>query len=189
MFSEESPLLLDFFKLEFEWIKRACNQVQKEIRNTSFSEFQKIQVDADYFYLFHRILIELISDGKHCFLLINACPIAQLDFRNERGMAEYFDFPAMTKEEWEIWDLLGVSKTYFEIVSRDGDVHLIHIKKEERSLNALCMRKSVNLHTGASSCSIDVEGCTLPSEPTLANLMNWVEVRDGRSDPLVLEEK
>ena len=187
VFSEESPLKLDFFELEFEWIARAYELVRKERRNVSFSEFQNIQFEADYFCFYHRILVELISDGQHCFLLINTCPIAQVDLRPEMGMVEYFDFPPMTKEDWEKWDLLGASTIHFEVFCKYGDVYLVQVKKEEGILNALSMRRTLNLTTGESVYEVSTRKCTLPSKPTLDNLQEWLDVRSGHASPNVLQ--
>jgi hypothetical protein len=186
LFSKASPLKLDFFTLEFDWISRAFTCVTKEARHVSFSEFQNIEFEADYFRYYHRILVELISDGNHCFLLINTCPIAQLDLRTEMGMVEFFNFPPMTKEEWETWDFLGASTMHFEVISEAGDVHLVHVKKEEGIINALRMCRSLNLRTGLSSFSVHTEKCTLPKQPTLENLLEWIDVRSGISDPSLL---
>ena len=152
----------------------------------SFSEFQNIQFEADYFCFIHRIIVELISDGTHCFLLVNTCPIGQVDMRTEMGIIEFFDFPPMTREDWEKWDMLGASTTHFEVSFKYGDVFLVHVKKEEGILNALTMRRTLNLNTGESVYDVSTRKSTLPTEPTLDNLMEWIEVRSGRSDPKVL---
>ena len=187
LFSEKSPLKLDFFELEFQWLSRAYEQVKEDRRNTSFSEFQNIQFEADYFRFFHRVLVELISDGQHCFLLINTCPVAQVDLRPEVGLAEFFEFPAMTREDWEQWDLLGASTIHFEVFCKHGDTFLVQVKKEEGIVNALAMRRTLNLTTGESTYNVSTKKCTLPSMPTLDNLEEWIEVRSGNTSPNVLQ--
>lgn len=187
LLNNRAPLSLDFFDLDFEWIEKACLTVRKDVRSRSFSEFQEIGYEADYYVLIHRILLEVISDGKHCVLLVNTCPLAQVDIKGEMGLVEYFDFPPMSEQDWNYWELMGASTIHFEMEDKQGDIILTQVKTEEGIVNALRMRRSVNLWTGDVNMSVSTLKCTLPADPSLENLMSWIDVRSGISDAGILD--
>jgi hypothetical protein len=171
-----------FLSINFEWIEQACADARNRLRTHSFSEFEDIQKTADYYCIKHQMLLEVISDGKHCFLLLNTCPIAAIDTKAEMGMAMYFDFPPMDEEVWNQWELLGASTIHFEVFREKDDVWMSQVKCEEGILNALTMKRSINLKTGETFLDVSTKRCSLPMAPTIQNLMDWVHVRAGKTD-------
>ncbi len=178
---------MDPIQLDFNWIKRACEVAKREPRNQSFSEFEDIQVEGDTFQILQKIVIEIVSEGRHCVLFINTCPVAQIDFRGETGLAEFFELPPMSEDDWHSWEMLAASTIHFEMKKQDDDLMLIQVKKEEGIVNALRIRREINMKTGDSEMEVMTVKCTLPAEPTFRNLMHWLDVRAGTCDPVVLK--
>ena len=188
VFSETKALSFGFFSVEFDWLKTACEWVRSEKRFASFPEFWEAE-ESSFFRVIHQMRIEAISAGNASLLLLNTCPVAQIDFKGEHGMAEFFELPAMSKEQWEYWDLLGASTLRFEILANETR-HLIvrQIKEEEGRLNTLKMSWTLNLSNGETDLSVESSLHRLPHDPTLENLIDWIDVRSGKTHPLALDQ-
>lgn len=188
VFSERKALSFGFFSVELEWLKTACEGVRAEERFASYPEFWEAE-ESEFFRVIHQMRLETISAGDASLLLLNTCPVAQIDFKGEHGMAEFFDLPAMSKEEWEYWEMLGAGTLRFEVL-KNARGHLIvrQIKEEEGRLNTLKMSWTINLSTGDTDLSVVSELHRLPRDPTLENLIDWIDVRAGKTHPLALDQ-
>ncbi len=188
IFTKEKPLELSYVTLEFDWLERACNRARMDERRLSFSEFEDIKVEAQWYCELFRMIFEVISDGHYCVLLANTCPIAHVDVKGEKGIAVMFNFPAMSLKEWKTWDTLGASTVQFYMSTKGEELFLTHIKKEEGIVNALELRRKVNMLTGESELSVRSPKYFIETPPTIENLSVWIEVRDGRSDKRMLNQ-
>jgi hypothetical protein len=185
---EDRPMPFGYFSLTLEWIELALKAARKAKRNSSFHEYEDPSFEADYYRRSSKVMVEFISAGGPCILLLNTCPIAQVDIKGDIALAEHFEVPAMTKEEWQIWNSIGASTTHFEIEENPSrEIELIQVKVEEGILNALELRRSINLTTGQTQTDVVCQRCKLPKKPTLDNLADWLEVRKGTAHPHVLE--
>jgi hypothetical protein len=182
VFLPQKPIELAFLSVPFAWISTAIDEARAKRRMRSFSEFEDICFKADYYCVLHQMLVEVISDGRYSFLLLNTCPIAHVDIKGDVGMALFFDFPPMNEQQWILWEALGASTSHFEVFREGEDVWMSQVKTEEGKLNALTLKRSVNLNTGETYLDVSTPRCTLPMEPDLENLVDWVEVRSGKAD-------
>jgi hypothetical protein len=186
---EDHPMPFGYFTLSLEWVEKALKTARKKKRFSTFQEYEEPSFEADYYIRSSKVLVEIISAGGPCILVLNTCPIAQIDIKGEVAMAEHFELPAMTKEEWNVWESIGASTLRFEIEegSKPRELVLTQIKCEEGILNALELRRTINLSNGDIETEVTCERCKLPKQPTLENLTDWIEVRKGTAHPHVLE--
>lgn len=189
MFSEKNPLSFGFFHVDFDWLCAGAEYARDAKRSKSFPEFWDHGSETPFFRVTNHMHVEFISAGFASILLLNTCPVAQIDVKGDYGIAEFFDLPPMTKDEWDHWELLGASTTRFEMEADQDHLRMLQIKEEEGRLNTLQMKRAINLSNGESSLSIHSAVHRLPCEPTLENLMDWIEVRAGTSHPLLLKHR
>jgi hypothetical protein len=186
LFHVEKPLDFGFFSLRFEWLRDACDWTRMETRLGSFPEYWDEGEETPYYRSIHTMRLECISGGHAVVLLLNTCPIAEVDVKGEYGMAHFFELPPMDRPQWELWETLAASTTRFEIVPDSKELILLHMKEEEGGWNTLQMTRRINMTTGETSLSVRSRMHHMPTEPTLENLVDWVEVRAGRSHPYSL---
>lgn len=187
LFTVEKPLNLGLFSIPYDWTLEACDYARAIEHSSSYPEFWDGIENSTYFRVIHRMHVEFISAGNGVVLLLNTCPVAQVDVKGDYGMAVFFDFPAMSKEEWELWELLGGSTVHFKILKDDKHLKLARFKEEEGMLNTLQMNWEVNLTTGETKLDVVSKLHRLPADPNLKNLIDWIGVRSGHTHPSILE--
>ena len=99
-------------------------------------------------------------------LLLNTCPVAQIDIRGEKALADLFDLPPMSKDEWDYWQLLGAGTIRFEVIQNDDHLCLKQIKLEEGALNTLQIERTIDLTNGDTTLNVESKHHRMPRDPS-----------------------
>ena len=185
-FSKSSPLILEQQEIPFAWLAEAVHAVRSAAHRSSVPAGLEPTNSTPFYCMAGPKRLEVISAGTAVVLLVDTLPVAEVDIKGVFGLAVFFEFPSMNRKEWDTWDLLGASTTHVEIVPNADVLCLRQVKQEEGRVNTLRLSREVNLSTGDTGLFVSCERHHLDVDPTLENLMEWIEVRAGTAHPSLL---
>lgn len=187
LFGEKKDLIFSFYCLEFQWIVQACDTSRSKGICRSESEYAMFEESSSK-RIYCETSFEVITAGVYAFLVVDTRPAAHVDFKGKIGIAELLDIPVMDEDDLAVWDQLGASTNRVECSCSGGDLWLSYVKEEEGKVNSLILKRKINLRNGQTELVVECPRSTLPSDPTIANLTDWIGVRDGKTHPVALTE-
>ena len=185
-FSQSRPLNLEQQTVPFDWLAEAVHAVRNAAHGSSVPAGLEPMEPSPFYCMAGPKRLEVISAGTAVVLIVDTIPVAEVDIKGVFGLAVLFKFPSMNRKEWDTWDLLGASTTHVEIVPDTDALCLRQVKQEEGRVNTLRLSREVNLTTGDTWLSVSSDRHHLDVNPTLENLMEWIEVRAGTAHPSLL---
>lgn len=168
--------------IDYTWLDKAMqysNDVGNRVSVPLYHEQFEPMPNRDYLGAY---LVEVLSVAEHHVLMLNSFPVGQLDRKGQFIMVMTFDYPIMSVDEKEKFELLSAANSFYELIEASHNLHYLnYIKQEEGMVNSLRFVRSVCLENGEVQLKIEVDHTTIPESPDWDNIIDWIGVRKGET--------
>ncbi len=179
---------LQSFSIDSKWLSQAATWASEQGSSRSSSEWLTDE-DKSTRRVVGSTPIEVISDGRHAFLLVNRFPYAHFDCKGAYVMVITLDYPDLNEKETHLFQTLHASEDYFELRESPDGLCLCFVCQEEGQINALRMVRSVCLKNAEADLYVEADRRSIKPEPTIQNLIDWIGVRSGETHAAELERQ